>query len=73
MNRTRNKQPLPWYKTLENYYERPEWELYDLKYDPEEKNNIASKSSVKVIKIKIFFIYFNCNKSTLNYFSEYIQ
>ncbi|XP_003399164.1 N-sulphoglucosamine sulphohydrolase [Bombus terrestris] len=51
LNRTRNKQLLPWYKTLENYYERPEWELYDLKYDPEEKNNIASKSSAK----KIFF------------------
>lgn len=50
MNRTRNKQSLPWYKTLENYYDRPEWELYDLKYDPEEKNNIASKSSAKVIK-----------------------
>ena len=51
LNRTRNKQSLPWFKTLENYYERPEWELYDLKYDPEEKNNIASKSSAK----KIFF------------------
>ncbi|XP_043790207.1 N-sulphoglucosamine sulphohydrolase isoform X2 [Apis laboriosa] len=49
LNRTKNKQPLPWYKTLENYYERPEWELYDLKYDPEEKNNIASKSSAKNI------------------------
>ncbi|CAL7941258.1 unnamed protein product [Xylocopa violacea] len=47
LNRTRNKQPLPWYKTLEKYYDRPEWELYDLKYDPEEKNNIASKSSAK--------------------------
>ncbi|XP_017755074.1 PREDICTED: N-sulphoglucosamine sulphohydrolase [Eufriesea mexicana] len=47
LNRTRNKQPLPWYKTLESYYERPEWELYDLKYDPEERNNIAFKSSEK--------------------------
>ncbi|XP_043520432.1 N-sulphoglucosamine sulphohydrolase isoform X1 [Frieseomelitta varia] len=49
LNRTINKQHLPWYKTLESYYNRPEWELYDLKYDPEEKNNIASKSSAKKI------------------------
>ncbi|XP_076242988.1 N-sulfoglucosamine sulfohydrolase [Calliopsis andreniformis] len=49
LNRTKNHQPLRWYKTLKTYYERPEWELYDLKYDPEERNNIASKPSVKDI------------------------
>ncbi|XP_054010771.1 N-sulphoglucosamine sulphohydrolase isoform X1 [Hylaeus anthracinus] len=49
LNRTRNNQPLMWYKTLQSYYERPEWELYDLKYDPEERNNIASKLFVKEI------------------------
>lgn len=49
LNRTRRNEHLPWYKTLEKYYQRPEWELYDLKYDPEELNNIASKSSAKVI------------------------
>ncbi|XP_076669975.1 N-sulfoglucosamine sulfohydrolase [Andrena cerasifolii] len=47
LNRTRNNQRLPWYKTLRSYYERPEWELYDLKYDPEERNNIAFKPSTK--------------------------
>ncbi|XP_076183777.1 N-sulfoglucosamine sulfohydrolase isoform X1 [Ptiloglossa arizonensis] len=47
LNRTRNNQPLKWYKTLKSYYNRPEWELYDLKHDPEEKNNIASKTSAK--------------------------
>ncbi|XP_078043423.1 N-sulfoglucosamine sulfohydrolase [Augochlora pura] len=47
LNRTRNNQPLKWSKTLKSYYERPEWELYDLKYDPEERNNIASKISMK--------------------------
>ncbi|KZC07309.1 N-sulfoglucosamine sulfohydrolase, partial [Dufourea novaeangliae] len=49
LNRTRTNQPLKWYKTLKSYYERPEWELYDLKYDPEEMNNIVSKPSVKEI------------------------
>ncbi|XP_031829818.1 N-sulfoglucosamine sulfohydrolase [Nomia melanderi] len=49
LNRTRTNQPLKWYKTLKSYYERPEWELYDLKYDPEERNNIVSKSSVQDI------------------------
>lgn len=48
LNRTRNHQFLPWYKTLKKYYQRPEWELYDLKYDPEELNNIAAKPSTKV-------------------------
>jgi N-sulfoglucosamine sulfohydrolase len=33
---------------LKKYYQRPEWELYDLKYDPEELNNIVLKPSVKV-------------------------
>ncbi|XP_076288464.1 N-sulfoglucosamine sulfohydrolase isoform X2 [Lasioglossum baleicum] len=47
LNRTRGNQPLKWYKTLKSYYERPEWELYDLKYDPEERNNIVSKQSIK--------------------------
>lgn len=45
MNRTRSKQPLNWYKTLQQYYKRAEWELYDLRKDPEELNNIAGKIS----------------------------
>lgn len=45
LNRTRSGEPLPWYKTLKSYYYRPEWELYDVKLDPEEKLNIAGKSS----------------------------
>ncbi|XP_043250801.1 N-sulphoglucosamine sulphohydrolase isoform X1 [Colletes gigas] len=49
LNRTKNNQPLKWYKTLKSYYERSEWELYDLKYDPEERDNIATKSSAQEI------------------------
>ncbi|XP_071567780.1 N-sulphoglucosamine sulphohydrolase [Temnothorax nylanderi] len=53
LNRTRNHQFLPWYKTLKKYYQRPEWELYDLKYDPEELNNIVSKPSAKSIFVEL--------------------
>uniref|UniRef100_A0A182Q2U5 Sulfatase N-terminal domain-containing protein n=1 Tax=Anopheles farauti TaxID=69004 RepID=A0A182Q2U5_9DIPT len=47
LNRTLAKQPLPWYKTLHAYYQRPEWELYDLKMDPTESRNLFGKSSAK--------------------------
>lgn len=40
LNRTRSKQPLPWYKTLRQYYYRPQWELYDLRRDPAELHNL---------------------------------
>uniref|UniRef100_A0A6A7G0F8 N-sulphoglucosamine sulphohydrolase-like n=3 Tax=Hirondellea gigas TaxID=1518452 RepID=A0A6A7G0F8_9CRUS len=43
LNRTINGDELPWYKTLEQYYYRPQWELFDLKIDFTEKNNMAGK------------------------------
>ncbi|XP_970679.2 N-sulphoglucosamine sulphohydrolase isoform X1 [Tribolium castaneum] len=49
LNRTRNKENLYWFKTLRQYYNRPEWELYDLKHDPVELNNLAGKSDYKDI------------------------
>lgn len=51
LNRTRSKQPLNWYKTLKSYYYRDEWELYDLKRDAEELNNVAFKPVYKVCLI----------------------
>lgn len=53
MNRTINHETLPWYKTLEQYYKRDEWELYDLKYDASELNNIAKKPSMKQVFIDL--------------------
>lgn len=50
LNRTINKQSLPWYKTLGRYYNRDEWELFDLKHDAEELMNIAEKPSMKEIR-----------------------
>lgn len=49
LNRTINKQPLPWYKTLAQYYHRDEWELYDLKSDPAELRNVAQKKSMQEV------------------------
>lgn len=50
LNRTIAKQSIPWYKTLNDYYMRPEWELFDLKKDPSELQNLAMKSSMKEIR-----------------------
>uniref|UniRef100_A0A1Y1LQD7 Sulfatase N-terminal domain-containing protein n=3 Tax=Photinus pyralis TaxID=7054 RepID=A0A1Y1LQD7_PHOPY len=49
LNRTRAHHPLNWFKTLQSYYIRPEWELYDLKMDAGELNNLAGKKSYKKI------------------------
>lgn len=41
LNRTKEGLPLPWFKTLDQYYYRAEWELFDLQSDPHEAHNIA--------------------------------
>lgn len=42
LNRTAAGQATHWYKTLNEYYYRAEWELYTLKDDPMEERNQAS-------------------------------
>ncbi|XP_011314471.1 N-sulphoglucosamine sulphohydrolase [Fopius arisanus] len=49
LNRSRSNMPLRWYKNLQSYYHRPEWELFDLKMDPEEVKNLAGKPSAKKV------------------------
>lgn len=49
LERTKANQSLNWYKSLQEYYFRPEWELYDLKVDNEEKYNVAKKASYKTV------------------------
>lgn len=44
LNATLRKQTLPWYRSLLQYYQRPEWELYDIKTDPLERFNLADKA-----------------------------
>ncbi|XP_064612961.1 N-sulphoglucosamine sulphohydrolase-like [Liolophura sinensis] len=41
MNRTAHGLPTNWFKTLDQYYYRDEWELYDLEQDPMELTNLA--------------------------------
>lgn len=45
MNRTLSGQPTKWFKTLEQYYYRAEYELFDLSNDPLEMNNLAANES----------------------------
>ena len=49
LSRSREGQELNWFKTLHEYYNRPEWELYDLKHDPLERYNVAKKPSYQVL------------------------
>ncbi|EDO34880.1 predicted protein [Nematostella vectensis] len=49
LNRTSKGEPTNWYKTLQQYYYRPRWELYDIIKDPHEMNNLATKEKFKVV------------------------
>ena len=46
--RLKSHQNQHWIKKLEDYYYRDEWELYDLKYDPNEIYNVAYKRKYQV-------------------------
>jgi N-sulfoglucosamine sulfohydrolase len=58
LNRTIAKMTIPWYKTLRSYYQRSEWELYDMKLDANEAINVATKkdyaSILKDLKEKLW-------------------
>lgn len=47
LNRTQQGRPLPWFTTLDRYYHRPRWQLYDLRSDPHEQCNVAGKRSYR--------------------------
>lgn len=53
LNRTLTKQSLPWYKNLNLYYKRPEWELYDIKKDPYEMRNLITNKEFNDIRVKL--------------------
>ncbi|CAO1370471.1 unnamed protein product [Diamesa serratosioi] len=50
LNRTINHQPIPWYKNLNSYYNRPEFEMFDLKLDPEELANVYDKKDYSDVR-----------------------
>ena len=41
LNRTESGLPLPWITTLDKYYYRDEWQMFNLTSDPHEQNNLA--------------------------------
>ncbi|KAM4603515.1 N-sulfoglucosamine sulfohydrolase [Polymixia lowei] len=49
LNRTHTGQPTHWFKSLERYYNRDRWELYDTRADPEETRNLASDSAYSAV------------------------
>uniref|UniRef100_A0A0B7APM9 Sulfatase N-terminal domain-containing protein n=2 Tax=Arion vulgaris TaxID=1028688 RepID=A0A0B7APM9_9EUPU len=49
LNRTREGLPLLWFKTLNQYYYRDEWELYDLGSDPHEVHNMVNNATYSSI------------------------
>ncbi|XP_049774157.1 N-sulphoglucosamine sulphohydrolase [Schistocerca cancellata] len=64
LNRTHKKEPVGWYKSLNDYYYRDEWELYDLKMDPEERTNVVKKKQYKKILSQLKEDLFNWQKHT---------
>ncbi|WAR24758.1 SPHM-like protein [Mya arenaria] len=45
LNRTESGRPLPWITTLEKYYYRDEWQLFNLTSDPHEQKNLVGSSA----------------------------
>lgn len=45
LNKTASGMATHWYKSLKDYYQRPEWELYDLQNDPFELTNLANDTA----------------------------
>ena len=60
VNRSMAGSPLPWFKTLEEYYYRDQWELFDLNNDPEELKNIAYDPAYQsTLKVHYCIIIYN--------------
>ncbi|ESO95264.1 hypothetical protein LOTGIDRAFT_175173 [Lottia gigantea] len=49
LNRSASGQPTNWFKTLDQYYHRTEWELFDFVADPYELTNLAYNSSYQPV------------------------
>lgn len=53
LNRTREGRPTHWFRSLQQYYYRPEWELYLLTNDPKEVNNLVDNVVYKDVLIDL--------------------
>ncbi|XP_035207120.1 N-sulphoglucosamine sulphohydrolase-like isoform X2 [Stegodyphus dumicola] len=64
LNRTKEKIETNWYKNLTSYYYRSQWELYDLKIDPYELNNVAMNPFYESVQRKLKFSLLNWQRGT---------
>lgn len=64
LNRTVNGQKTNWFKTLNDYYYRDQWEMYDLSKDPHEINNIVTQESHKNVFADLKRMLLNWQKET---------
>uniref|UniRef100_A0A8C5E987 Sulfatase N-terminal domain-containing protein n=1 Tax=Gouania willdenowi TaxID=441366 RepID=A0A8C5E987_GOUWI len=49
LNRSRLHEPTHWFKSLQQYYYRERWELFDSRQDPLETTNLASDPSYRAV------------------------
>ncbi|XP_068178611.1 N-sulphoglucosamine sulphohydrolase [Antennarius striatus] len=49
LNRTRLSEPTHWFKSLDQYYNRERWELFDSRVDPLETRNLASDPAYRIV------------------------
>lgn len=64
LNRTKRGEELHWSKTLDGYYYRDEWELYDLERDPNELSNIAKNETYAPVLSQLQQLLFKWQQTT---------
>ncbi|KAH8037292.1 hypothetical protein HPB51_009847 [Rhipicephalus microplus] len=64
LNRTKHGEPLRWSKTLDGYYYRDEWELYDLDSDPNELYNVAANETYATVISELKQLLFKWQRAT---------
>ncbi|XP_037523085.1 N-sulphoglucosamine sulphohydrolase [Rhipicephalus sanguineus] len=64
LNRTERGEPLHWSKTLDGYYYRDEWELYDLDKDPNELSNVAGNETYATVLSQLKQLLFKWQQTT---------
>ena len=64
LNHTMKDEPTNWFKTLDEYYYRSEWEMYDVLNDPQETNNLFGVSSYQSVFLELWKKLMDWQKAT---------